>query len=197
MTAPSSSRSRAATLHVDLGEGLKADVLTAAAAAGSTPSDWVRAALRRAAEEQSVNGAGPGSKSSDKVVPLRPLSGPATPSTPGTRPIAVHLAADDVALIDDVVAASKFRTRPAAVRFVLRAVLADGEGGDALAALAELPRAVPALAAANIELRVATRRLESHASHDASALCQLVEQHLHSASKVLAALRPLLSARRA
>ena len=195
-----SSRSRASTVHVDLGEVLKADVLAAAAKAGATPSDWMRAALRRAVDER-ASGRGSGSLRSepDERVGLHGLEvGNASADQAAARPIAVHLAADDVALIDQVVDAAYFRTRPAAVRYVLRTVL--GGGGPGLDALAQLPRAIPALAAANVELRATVRRLESradvHAFDSTAELGRVVDRHLQTASGVLQALRPLLSTQR-
>jgi hypothetical protein len=199
-TARASSRSRASTVHVDLGEVLKADVLAAAAKAGATPSDWMRAALRRAVDEQ-VSGSGWGSLRPEPAerVGLHGLEVRNSPADQAAaRPIAVHLAADDVALIDQVVDAAYFRTRPAAVRYVLRTVL--GGGGPGLDALAQLPGAIPVLAAANVELRAAARRLESQAdiraSDSTAELGRVVEGHLQTASGVLQALRPLLSTQR-
>lgn len=199
-TARAASRSRAATVHVDLGEVLKADVLAAAEKAGATPSDWMRTALRRAVDEQ-ASGSGPGSlrPEHDECFGLqgREVRNPSADQA-AARPIAVHLAADDVALIDQVVDAAYFRTRPAAVRYVLRTVL--GGGGPGLDALAQLPGAILVLAAANVELRAAVRRLESRSetrAFDSTAeLGRVVDRHLQTASGVLQALRPLLSAQR-
>jgi len=196
-TARASSRSRASTVHVDLGEVLKADVLAAAAKAGATPSDWMRAALRRAADEQAAGDDLTSSKAGRSGLPVFPAGGSLADQA-ASRPVAVHLAADDVALIDQVVEAAHFRTRPAAVRYVLRVVL--GGGGPGLDALAQLPRSIPVLAAANVELRAAVRRLESRpevrASGGVAELGPVVDRHLQTASTVLAAVRPLLSAQR-
>lgn len=199
-TARPSSRSRESTVHVDLGEVLKADVLAAAAKAGATPSDWMRAALRRAADEQASADDLTSStfeQAGRTRLPI-PEVGVSLADQSASRPIAVHLAADDVALIDQVVEAAHFRTRPAAVRYVLRVVL--GGGGPGLDALAQLPRSIPVLAAANVELRAAVRRLESRpevsASGGVAELGPVVDRHLQTASTVLAAVRPLLSAQR-
>ena len=199
-TTRASNRSRASTVHVDLGEVLKADVLAAAAKAGATPSDWMRAALRRAADEQAAAEelTSPRAEQAGRSeLPMLAVDGSLADQS-ASRPIAVHLAGDDVALIDQVVEAAYFRTRPAAVRYVLRVVL--GGGGPGLAALAQLPRSIPVLAAANVELRAAVRRLESRSEVRApggiSELGPVVDRHLQTASSVLAAVRPLLSAQR-
>jgi hypothetical protein len=196
-TTRASSRSRASTVHVDLGEVLKADVLAAAAKAGATPSDWMRAALRRAADDQTAGDDLSSSAAARSGLPVLPAGGSLADQS-ASRPIAVHLAADDVALIDQVVEAAHFRTRPAAVRYVLRVVL--GGGAPGLEALAQLPRSIPVLAAANVELRAAVRRLQSRpevrAFGGVAELGPVVDRHLQTASTVLAAVRPLLSAQR-
>ena len=198
-TTRASSRSRASTVHVDLGEVLKADVLAAAAKAGATPSDWMRAALRRAADEQdSADDLTATFEQAGRTRLPIPEVGLSLADQSASRPIAVHLAADDVALIDQAVEAAHFRTRPAAVRYVLRVVL--GGGAPGLEALAQLPRSIPVLAAANVELRAAVRRLEARpevrASGGVAELGPVVDRHLQTASTVLAAVRPLLSAQR-
>jgi len=176
----SGTRGRSA-IHVDLGDALKADLAAAAGRAGQSPSDWVRATLRRAVDAQSP-----------AVEPLAPVQ-PGRSGFPedAPRPVAVHLAADDIAFIDAAMEAGGFRSRPAALRFLLRAAAVDQ--GAAVLALTALPELLPRLADANIELRAAARRLLAAEPASAGALWKQIDAHLLLTAQALAALRPLLA----
>ncbi len=177
----SGTRGRSA-IHVDLGDALKADLAAAAGRAGQSPSDWVRATLLRAVDAQSP-----------AVEPLAPMQpGRSSFAEDAPRPVAVHLAADDIAFIDAAMEAGGFRSRPAALRFLLRA--AAVEQGAAVLALTALPELLPRLADANIELRAAARRLLAAEPASAGALWKQVDAHLVLTAQALAALRPLLAA---
>jgi hypothetical protein len=101
------------------------------------------------------------------------------------------MAADDIALIDSAVDAGGFRSRPAALRFLLRAAAVDK--GAAVRALIGLPELLPRLADANIELRAAARRLQAAEPASAGALWKQVDAHLVLTAQALAVLRPLLA----
>lgn len=176
----SGTRGRSA-IHVDLGDALKADLAAAADRAGQSPSDWVRATLRRAVDAQSP-----------AVEPLAPMPpGRSSFAEDASRPVAVHLAADDIAFIDAAMEAGGFRSRPAALRFLLRAAAVDQ--GAAVRSLTALPELLPRLADANIELRAAARRLLAAEPASAGALWKQVDAHLVLTAQALAALRPLLA----
>lgn len=182
-----SSRGKAATLHVDLGEDLKAAVLVAAQRAGMRPSDWVRGQLAAA-----VDGGGQGRAVPD-VEPQRPSAD----LFASARVHQLTLQPRDVEQLDGVAAAGGFRSRPAALRFVLRQhACADGQ-----AALRQLPKSIPALAESNVTLQAAVRLAAGLISVSPGAtlepaLRRDIGEHMVRASRVVAALQPLLAARR-
>lgn len=184
-----SSRGKASTLHVDLGEDLKAAVLAAAQLAGMRPSDWVRSQLAAAAV---VERGGQGRAVPD-VEPQRPSAD----LFASARVHQLTLQPRDVEQLDGVAAAGGFRSRPAALRFVLRQhACADGH-----AALRQLPQSIPALAESNVTLQAAVRLAAGLISVSPGAtlepaLRRDIGEHMVRASRVVAALQPLLAARR-
>ena len=196
---PASSRGKAATLHVDLGEELKSAVRAAADRAGMRPSDWVRSQLSAAVEGRSLCGLDEGSAPSPDP---SPAVWPADPSS-RARIHQLTLQPEDIDQLDRIAAAGGFRSRPAALRFLLRAH-GSKEGQTALR---RLPETVPALIEANVTLQTAVRlaagfaSLEPAGSRVASgaldpAVRREISAHLERASQVVAALQPLLAPRR-
>jgi Arc/MetJ-type ribon-helix-helix transcriptional regulator len=194
--SPSSSpnsRGQAAIVHVDLGADLKSAVCAAAHHAGVRPSEWMRSQLA-----QAVSAAEP--RPAD-----RPGSGPrhrCTPEASGqiVAPKAhqLSLQSNDLAWLDQIAQAGGFRSRPAALRFALRA-LASAEG---LAALKQLPAAIPALVQSNMSLQAAVRARqllpETHEpsrqiGFDSATLRREIAEHLEKVSRLVAALQPLLA----
>ena len=191
---PAIRRAQASTLHVDLGEELKSAVVAAAAQAGLRPSEWVRSQLAQAA------------KAVDSSDRNQPDSGPRRrgafePSGQAVEPKThqLSLQTDDLAWLDQIAQAGGFRSRPAALRYALR-VLASSE---CLAALKQLPHAIPTLVQSNMTLQTAVRlrnllpldggvqsRLEAE---DNAALRREIAQHLEDVSRLVAALQPLLA----
>jgi Arc/MetJ-type ribon-helix-helix transcriptional regulator len=178
------TRGRSA-IHVDLGDDLKADVAAAARDAGVSPSDWVRSALRRAAGE----GGSPSGGGRPWAAAPAPRFAESVEEGGATRPVAIHLAPDDIALIDAVMDSGGFRSRPAAVRYLVR-VAAGGDG--ALAALRSLPELLPRLVDSNIELRSATRKLRAGDPDSVGRVWQRIDAQLLLVAQAMAALQPLL-----
>lgn len=178
------TRGRSA-IHVDLGDDLKADVAAAARDADVSPSDWVRAALRRAVGE----GGGPSGGGRPWAAELASRVVESVGDAGASRPVAVHLAPDDIAVVDAAMAAAGFRSRPAAVRYLVR-VAAGGDG--AVAALRSLPELLPQLADSNIELRSATRKLRAGDPDSVGRLWQRIDAQLLLVAQAMAVLQPLL-----
>ncbi len=195
---PASSRGKAATLHVDLGEELKSAVRAAADRAGMRPSDWVRSQLAAAVDGGEVSGA----------EPKEPVEAQSNYSSGSTSPdlfasARIHqltLQPEDIDQLDRVAAAGGFRSRPAALRFLLRA----HDSAEGRAALRRLPETLPALIEGNVTLQSAVRLAAGFSSLDPSAPpCGLdsstrreISVHMERASRVVAALLPLLAPRR-
>ena len=111
--------SQRATLHVDVGAELSARVRAAAAAGGRTPSEWTRELLQRelAQEAGSANTGHCESQTGSQASP--PSSAPAAPGR-------LVLDAELASLLHQVQSQGQFRTRPAALRLVLRHFIGQG-----------------------------------------------------------------------
>jgi Arc/MetJ-type ribon-helix-helix transcriptional regulator len=209
-SASASTRSRAATLHVDLGEDLKQAVRLAAERAGVKPSDWVRTQLSAAvaADAPAPAGEDPIRKSADRLrqtftSALRPEE------LEPNRTHQLSLQGEDVDQLDRVVTAGGFRSRPAALRYVLR-LQTDAQ---ALGAFRQLSATVPALIDSNMALHSAirleaafaeaavTRAGSGEVGHRGApvaggsrlpTLNRELQDHLQAAARVIAALQPLL-----
>jgi len=106
--------SQRATLHVDVGPELSARVRAAAAAGGRTPSEWTRELLQRELAQEAA---------SADTGHQQQQSGPeASAATPGRLVLDAELAS----LLQQVQAQGQFRTRPAALRLVLRHFIGQG-----------------------------------------------------------------------
>lgn len=201
------SRGSASTLHVDLGEELKSSVLAAAQRAGMRPSDWVRSQLKAAATAapttastfSAANAGAQADASKQGRAHGRDLPGRASEdlfTSPRTHQLTLQ--AEDLEPLDRVASAGGFRSRPAALRFLLR----HHDNAQSLAALRALPQTIPALAESNMALQLAVRMAQAVGfAGDAGAgadpaLRRDIQAHMDRAARVVAALQPLLSARK-
>ena len=108
---PTSQRAR---LAVDVGPELSARVRAAAAAVGRTPSEWTRELLQRELAQEAASA----DTEHQQVHP-----GPdASAAAPGRLVLDAELAS----LLQQVQAQGQFRTRPAALRLVLRHFIGQG-----------------------------------------------------------------------
>jgi len=194
--------SQRATLHVDVGPELSARVRAAAAAGGRTPSEWTRELLQRelAQETASVD------------TGLQQQSGPdASAAAPGRLVLDAELAS----LLQQVQAQGQFRTRPAALRLVLRHFLgqAQGEGQGTTPTTADPVDATPlkdgvaALMRSNHELLPIGKNINQiakslNAMHggfrntdtkNLQAFAQAVREHVEQASRVVSTIRALVT----
>lgn len=182
---------RRSTLVVDLGHELGQGLRAAAAAQGVTPSQWTRAVLQRALQ------------GSD-----RDLSQPGRPQKL-ERAGRLDLDTELAQMLETIKTEGQFRSRPAALRLVLRQFLGQGKGQASPAAIdaAPLKDAVAALIRANHELVPIGRNLNQVAKAlnqqrvsvkliDVMTLQDVVagvRAHVDQAAKVSAALCSLIT----
>jgi hypothetical protein len=128
------------TLHVDLGAQLSAGLRTAAAAIDRTPSQWTRELIQRQLNAAASSPA--------------PKPGQATGDKPARKARVGHmdLDAELASMLDEVTAQGHFRSRPAALRLVLRQFLGKGQAVAVPIDAAPLKDAVAALMRSNHEL---------------------------------------------
>jgi hypothetical protein len=186
-----SFRGQAATLHVDLGQSLKTAVRQAAERAGMRPSDWVRSQLAAAVDHLEP-------EPSDEPKPSGRTSATIADLLGDSRVHQLNLQPEDIEQLDRVAASGGFRTRPAALRFLLRV-----QGSpEALTALRQLPQTIPVLTESNVSLQLAVRLAQVVGGNPVQgngldpALRREIAAHLERASRVIAALQPLLDTRR-
>lgn len=182
---------RRSTLVVDLGHELGQGLRAAAAAQGVTPSQWSRAVLQRALQGNDRDAGQPGQ--------------PQKPERAGRLDLDVELAK----MLETIKTEGQFRSRPAALRLVLRQFLGQGKGQVAPAPIdsAPLKDAVSALMRSNHELvpigrnlnqvakslnqqRVSLRLIDEMTLQNAIAG---VKAHIDQAAKVTATLRSLIT----
>ena len=189
--------SQRATLHVDVGPELSARVRAAAAAGGRTPSEWTRELLKRELAQDAVS-ADPGHQQLH--------SGPEASSaaTPGRLVLDAELAS----LLQQVQTQGHFRTRPAALRLVLRHFIGQGstpaaEPVDA----APLKDGVAALMRSNHELLPIGKNINQiakslNAMHggfrntdtkNLRVFAQAVREHVEQAARVVTTIRALVT----
>jgi hypothetical protein len=108
--------SQRATLHVDVGAELSARVRAAAAAGGRTPSEWTRELLQRELAQEA------GSADTGHSAARVEASTPSSAAAPGRLVLDAELAS----LLHQVQSQGQFRTRPAALRLVLRHFIGQG-----------------------------------------------------------------------
>ena len=198
--APLRQSPQRATLHVDVGAQLSAQIRAAAAAGGRTPSEWTRDLLQRelaahaAPDEQSTEAA-------DRPGTQTPL--PHAVAAPGRLVIDAELAS----LLRQVQQQGQFRTRPAALRLVLRHFLGQGAAPPQPIDATPLKDGVAALMRSNHELLPIGRSINQIArslnateggfrtvdTRSLQAFAQALRVHVDQAARVVSTLRGLVT----
>lgn len=187
--------SQRATLHVDVGPELSARVRAAAAAGGRTPSEWTRELLQRELAQEAA--------SADTE--RQQQSGPdASAAAPGRLVLDAELAS----LLQQVQVQGQFRTRPAALRLVLRHFIGQGSTPAAESIDATpLKDGVAALMRSNHELLPIGKNINQIAkslnamqggfrntdTKNLQVFAQAVREHVEQAARVVAVIRALVT----
>lgn len=187
--------SQRATLHVDVGPELSARVRAAAAAGGRTPSEWTRELLQRELAQEAAS-ADTGHQQQ---------SGPdASAAAPGRLVLDAELAS----LLQQVQVQGQFRTRPAALRLVLRHFIGQGSTPAAEPVDATpLKDGVAALMRSNHELLPIGKNINQIAkslnamqggfrntdTKNLQVFAQAVREHVEQAARVVASMRALVT----
>lgn len=187
--------SQRATLHVDVGPELSARVRAAAAAGGRTPSEWTRELLQRELAQEAA------SADTGHQQQLGPDTSAATPGR-------LVLDAELASLLQQVQAQGQFRTRPAALRLVLRHFIGQGPTPAAEAVDATpLKDGVAALMRSNHELLPIGKNINQIAkslnamqggfrntdTKNLQVFAQAVREHVEQAARVVATIRALVT----
>jgi hypothetical protein len=199
MVCPMSARkppSRRARLDVDVGPELSARVRAAAAAGGRTPSEWTRELLQRELAQEAAS-------ADTRHQQIHP--GPdASAAAPGRLVLDAELAS----LLQQVQVQGQFRTRPAALRLVLRHFLGQGPTLAAEAVDATpLKDGVAALMRSNHELLPIGKNINQIAkslnamqggfrntdTKNLQVFAQAVREHVEQAARVVASIRALVT----
>ena len=188
--------SQRATLHVDVGPELSARVRAAAAAGGRTPSEWTRELLQRELAQEAAS-ADTGHQQ------IHPGPG-ASAAAPGRLVLDAELAR----LLQQVQAQGQFRTRPAALRLVLRHFIGQGSTPAAEPVDATpLKDGVAALMRSNHELLPIGKNINQIAkslnamqggfrntdTKNLQVFAQAVREHVEQAARVVATIRALVT----
>lgn len=189
------SPSRRARLDVDVGPELSARVRAAAAAGGRTPSEWTRELLQRELAQDAAS-ADTGHQQQ---------SGPdASAAAPGRLVLDAELAS----LLQQVQVQGQFRTRPAALRLVLRHFIGQGSTPAAEPVDATpLKDGVAALMRSNHELLPIGKNINQIAkslnamqggfrntdTKNLQVFAQAVREHVEQAARVVATIRALVT----
>jgi hypothetical protein len=197
---PGRQSSQRATLHVDVGPELSARVRAAAAAGGRTPSEWTRELLQRTLAQEAALA---DTRQALETAPEAPGSSSAA-ATPGRLVLDAELAS----LLQQVQAQGQFRTRPAALRLVLRHFIGQGSRPAAEPVDATpLKDGVAALMRSNHELLPIGKNINQiakslNAMHGGfrntdtkslQAFAQAVREHVEQASRVVSTIRALVT----
>ena len=200
MVCPMSARkppSRRARLDVDVGPELSARVRAAAAAGGRTPSEWTRELLQRELAQEAAS-ADPGHQQLH--------SGPE--ASAAAAPGRLVLDAELASLLQQVQEQGQFRTRPAALRLVLRHFIGQGPTSAAEPVdAAPLKDGVAALMRSNHELLPIGKNINQIAkslnamqggfrntdTKNLQVFAQAVREHVEQASRVVATIRALVT----
>ena len=191
--------SQRATLHVDVGPELSARVRAAAAAGGRTPSEWTRELLQRELRQETAQEAASADTGHQQQ------SGPdASAVAPGRLVLDAELAS----LLQQVQAQGQFRTRPAALRLVLRHFIGQGPTPAAESVDATpLKDGVAALMRSNHELLPIGKNINQIAkslnamqggfrntdTKNLQVFAQAVREHVEQAARVVATIRALVT----
>lgn len=187
--------SQRATLHVDVGPELSARVRAAAAAGGRTPSEWTRELLQRELAQEAAS-ADTGHQQQ---------SGP---DASAAAPSRLVLDAELASLLQQVQVQGQFRTRPAALRLVLRHFIGQGSTPAAEPVDATpLKDGVAALMRSNHELLPIGKNINQIAkslnamqggfrntdTKNLQVFAQAVREHVEQAARVVASMRALVT----
>jgi len=187
--------SQRATLHVDVGPELSARVRAAAAAGGRTPSEWTRELLQRELAQEAA---------SADTEHQQQLGIDASAAAPGRLVLDAELAS----LLQQVQAQGQFRTRPAALRLVLRHFIGQGPAPAAEPVDATpLKDGVAALMRSNHELLPIGKNINQIAkslnamqggfrntdTKNLQVFAQAVREHVEQAARVVATIRALVT----
>ena len=198
--APGRQPPQRATLHVDVGTELSAQLRAAAAAGGRTPSEWTRDLLQRELAQHRAMARVPGDGSGASGA-QSPFAHPA--ATPGRLVLDAELAW----LLQQVQQQGQFRTRPAALRLVLRHFLGRGAAPPQPVDATPLKDGVAALMRSNHELLPIGRSINQIAkslnamqggfrnpdTKGLQAFAQAVREHVDQAARVVSNLRGLVT----
>jgi hypothetical protein len=191
--------SQRATLHVDVGPELSARVRAAAAAGGRTPSEWTRELLQRELRQETAQEAASADTGHQQQ------SGP---DTSAAAPGRLALDAELASLLQQVQAQGQFRTRPAALRLVLRHFIGQGSTPAAESVDATpLKDGVAALMRSNHELLPIGKNINQIAkslnamqggfrntdTKNLQVFAQAVRDHVEQAARVVASIRALVT----
>ena len=194
---PGRQSSQRATLHVDVGPELSARVRAAAAACGRTPSEWTRELLQRTLAREAAS-------ANTGLSQLRTDPEASASAAPGRLVLDAELAS----LLQQVQAQGQFRTRPAALRLVLRHFIGQGPTPAAEPVDATpLKDGVAALMRSNHELLPIGKNINQiarslNAMHggfrntdtkNLQAFAQAVREHVEQASRVVSTIRALVT----
>ena len=196
--------SQRATLHVDVGAELSARVRAAAAAGGRTPSEWTRELLQRELAQE----AGSADTGYSQL-----HTGPeaSAPSSAQAAPGRLVLDAELASLLHQVQSQGQFRTRPAALRLVLRHFI--GQGSTPVAEPVDatpLKDGVAALMRSNHELLPIGKNINQiakslNAMHggfrntdtkNLQVFAHAVREHVEQAARVVTTIRALVTPHR-
>ena len=190
--------SQRATLHVDVGPELSARVRAAAAAGGRTPSEWTRELLQRELAQEAA--------SADTE--RQQQSGI---DTSAAAPGRLVLDAELASLLQQVQVQGQFRTRPAALRLVLRHFIGQGPTPAAESVDATpLKDGVAALMRSNHELLPIGKNINQiakslNAMHggfrntdtkNLQVFAHAVREHVEQAARVVTTIRALVTPHR-
>lgn len=193
---PGRQASQRATLHVDVGPELSARVRAAAAAGGRTPSEWTRELLQRELAQEAA--------SADTGHQQTHPGPDASAAAPGRLVLDAELAS----LLQQVQVQGQFRTRPAALRLVLRHFIGQGPTPAAESVDATpLKDGVAALMRSNHELLPIGKNINQIAkslnamqggfrntdTKNLQVFAQAVREHVEQAARVVASIRALVT----
>ena len=197
--SPGTPASQRARLTVDVGPELSARVRAAAAAGGRTPSEWTRELLQRELRQETAQEAASADTGHQQQ------SGPdASAAAPGRLVLDAELAS----LLHQVQAQGQFRTRPAALRLVLRHFIGQGPTPAAESVDATpLKDGVAALMRSNHELLPIGKNINQIAkslnamqggfrntdTNNLQVFAQAVREHVEQAARVVATIRALVT----
>jgi hypothetical protein len=189
--------SQRATLHVDVGPELSARVRAAAAAGGRTPSEWTRELLQRELAQDAA---------SADTGQSQLHTGPEVSAS--AAPGRLVLDAELASLLLQVQTQGQFRTRPAALRLVLRHFI--GQGSTPMAEPVDatpLKDGVAALMRSNHELLPIGKNINEIAkslnavhggfrntdTKNLQVFAQAVREHVEQAARVVSTIRALVT----